>query len=121
MTTPIESLQPITAPFHYFASSSLYWVVADTQEVVLSKIAATVGASDIRKALPNGGYYVWTCRVHLPRDARYSIEWFRPSKLHDESRTPVEISNAKHWVLLTSKGVAVQLADDFQTCNAPNR
>lgn len=70
--------------FHYFASHALGWATAETKEDAIEKLWRQFTSGDIRKWLQNAhksgefGLHFWCCRVPLPADADYRIEYYAP-------------------------------------------
>ncbi len=73
----------MTAQHHYFASNALGWATAETQEEAIEKLWHA-RHTDVRKWLANAhkagdlGLVFFVCRVPLPADADYRIEWYAP-------------------------------------------
>lgn len=68
---------------HYFASCVFGWAVATTREEALEKCLNQF-RTDIKRIVLNRqkegspGFYMWSCKVPLPIEAHYSIDWFAP-------------------------------------------
>jgi hypothetical protein len=78
-----------TAPvqgFHYYASSIWGWVVADSREEVIKRLAVTMGSSLIKRAKAAGyaGPAFGVCRVELPQTAHYTISNYMPALITKE-------------------------------------
>lgn len=69
---------------HYFATWALGFVTADTEAEAIEKLCRH-WASDLKSTQLNInregelGVTIWTCRVPLPSDQNYKIEWFIPA------------------------------------------
>lgn len=101
--------------FHYFATCALAWATGSTPADAIKKLARSLDPAMIRRCLSDGGVYVWTCRVELPPNASYSINFYKPEKQDDG--TPVPLSDACDWALLTAKGTAVPTMRDASIVN----
>jgi hypothetical protein len=98
---------------HYYVTFALGWATAPTLEEAIKKLARGF-ERDIKPALKKlqkdnlPGLYLWSCRVHAPADARYSIEFYKP--------VDVEISERRHLCLvkLTKKQVLwAEMPEEF--------
>lgn len=72
-----------TKQHHFFASFGMGWKTADTREEAIKGLVE--GFRSEFKAMATAahkrgerGAYVWTCRVEVPSDVNYDIEWFAP-------------------------------------------
>ena len=69
--------------YHYYASHALGYAMAESREEAVEKLAKMSGMN-MKSWLLNShkegepGVYVWSCKVMLPIDAEYKIEWFQP-------------------------------------------
>ena len=74
----------MTQQHHYFASSALGWATGDTREEAVRKCIRHSGTSTVKKITAGlhkqgkEGFYVWSCRVDVPSDTNYRIEWYSP-------------------------------------------
>lgn len=90
---------------HYFASCFLGWATADTQNEAVEKLANAF-RSDIKKCVANShkngdlGFYIWSCRVLVPIDSHYRIEWFAPKDV------AMDRAHHHHVTYITTKTVA---------------
>lgn len=99
--------QQYTGPAHYFASCAFGWAAADTREAAIEKMIRGNGLTgDVKRITANmqkegqPGFYLWTCKVHGPYEAKYSIDWFMPKG--------IDISEARHHdvTYITGKALA---------------
>lgn len=82
---------------HFYGSTAFNWAVAQTREEVVKKLASATGADLIkRNVAANGGLYCWTCKVELPQEAHYDINFYKP--------VDVPISEAQEFNILNAKG-----------------
>ena len=70
--------------FHYYAANGLGWGTGPTLEDAIARMIQAVGVSESKKWIANShksgkpGVSFWSCRVPLPADADYRIDWFQP-------------------------------------------
>jgi hypothetical protein len=66
--------------YHYFANHALGWVTADSEEAAIKRLLLeNTDPAWVRNCLKAGEPLVlFVCRVPLPADAPYRIEWFAP-------------------------------------------
>lgn len=62
--------------FHFYATTAIGWAVADTRADAIAK--ALRQSKGMFKPDDNGGTYVWSARVELPKTASYAIENYMP-------------------------------------------
>lgn len=68
-----------TQDHHYFASNAMYWVRGNTQEEAHEKLIKQTDKKWIDNCLKSGEPLVFfSCRVPLPFDGKYAIEWYCP-------------------------------------------
>ncbi len=65
---------------HYFASHAIGWVTADTEaEAVEKLLLKNTDPGWCRNCLKDGTFIImFVCRVPLPADAPYKINWYQP-------------------------------------------
>lgn len=86
---------------HYFGSTAYNWATGATRNEVLAKLAKAAGAAAIRRNVEaNGGLYVWMCKVPLPIDAPYEIEFYAPKVEGLTEKQAYLIQNTKGFVTL---------------------
>jgi hypothetical protein len=83
---------------HYYAACAVAWCVAPTRDEAIKKLAHAdpmIKQGVARK----GSFYVWSCRVDVPIDTSYEIEWYKP--------VDVPLAEAEHGYLthITTKSV----------------
>lgn len=63
---------------HYFATTVFGWAVAETRKAAIEGVA-NEHKDYIKQVISScGSCYAWSCKVHLPIDAPYGIEYYRP-------------------------------------------
>lgn len=70
-------------PHHYFATCAFGWQVAETREEALSKLIKAFrhdASKVVKNSVSSGdmGFYVWSCRVDVPKSTKYHIEFYQP-------------------------------------------
>ena len=85
---PVDGRTGCTGPHcgvehHYFASFGMGWKTADTRSEAVKGLVAgfrpefkSMTAASHKKG--GRGAYIWSCRVEVPSDVNYDIEWFAP-------------------------------------------
>ena len=74
-------------PKHYFASCAFGWATAETRDAAIRKLVNAFH-EEYKRSVPNAhkegepGSYLWSCEVHGPSDAKYSIEFYAPKGIH---------------------------------------
>lgn len=75
----------MTDQFHWFGASAFEWVVADSKEAVIKKLARSHNADTIKMNVKShGGLFAQVCRVELPMAAHYTINQYLPAKITKE-------------------------------------
>lgn len=77
---------------HWYGSTRFDWVVADTKENVIKKLARISDAEEMK----HGGVEALVCKVNLPIAAPYSVNEYLPEGV---DRTP-----AKRVLILNRSG-----------------
>lgn len=99
---------------HYYAATGQAWGVGLTRQAAIAQAASLCDADTIKRLVKSeGGMYVWTCRVELPKSARYSIAWFKP-EIQKDNGEPVPLSRAREFLLVNSKGHVAVPPDEFE-------
>jgi hypothetical protein len=91
---------------HYFATCFGGWVVAATRPEAVKQLLRANDRTVRDSIKANGSFYVWTCRVHAPIDAKYQINFFKPEG--------VDIDEGKHHevIKMTVKDLRVLTSDE---------
>lgn len=74
---------------HWYATTRSDWVVADTKENVLKKLARVTDTEWFK----DGGVEALVCKVNLPITARYSMEEYLPVNVEREPAQRVRLLN----------------------------
>lgn len=103
--------------YHFFATTAFGWGIGDTRAEAIEKAARMTGQSIIKEQVKSqDGVYCWSCRVNLPRSARFTINEFKPDRLFNEDGQPgdikvpfdvpveAKIQNIKGHLVLFSRG-----------------
>lgn len=70
---------------HWYGTTAFDWVVADTKEKVIKKLARAAGSKTIKlNRERHGGLFAQVCRVELPQTAHYSINNYMPARITKE-------------------------------------
>lgn len=90
----------MTQQHHYFAATAVSWAAGLTRAEAVAGAARIAGDSIIKPNVKaNGGLYVWTCRVELPKDAPYDIRNFQPRDVPISQGDAFLIQNIKGHVV----------------------
>lgn len=85
---------------HFYGTTAFGWAVATTRQEVLRMLARDAGADTIKRQVKSqGGLYVWTALVDVPKDTHYQIDSYKPQG--------VPLSDVIEYCLQNAKGVAV--------------
>ena len=93
---------------HFYAACAYGWATAKTRELAIERVikAFRHGLSRLTKKNQQSGdapgAYIWTCEVHAPADAGYSINNFVPqgveiSGQREHYTTHVTQKNIAYW------------------------
>lgn len=99
---------------HYFASCAFAWATAETRKEAIEKMIAYAGRQDIKKMTNNlhkkgeQGAYFWTCRVMVPSDHNYQINFYSPQGVKKEAACH------HHVTYITAKAVAYTSSVDVE-------
>ena len=64
---------------HYFATNAMGWATAETREEAQTKLMQDTDPTWVRNCLKSGNLLtVFSCKVPLPADASYKIDWYVP-------------------------------------------
>lgn len=70
---------------HFFATTAFHFAIGDTRKEAIENVARRAGAAIIKEQVKGqGGLYVWSCKVALPRTAQYAINNYMPQVNPDE-------------------------------------
>lgn len=92
--------QPTEQTHHFYASSVVAWAVAETRAKAIRRVLDD--SSGMFKPNSDGGIYVYSVRVELPKTAHYEINSYVPQG--------VPVSDAKQGSFKLYKGTPVFLA-----------
>ena len=77
--------------YHYYATIAFGWAVAPTREEAIASVARQAGTDIIKRNVKaHGGLYCWSCRVELPQEAHYSINFYQPEFITRDGKTTEE-------------------------------
>lgn len=71
---------------HWYGATMTDWVVADTKEAVINKLART-------NTIPKGGMQALVCKVNVPIKTQYQIDEYLPIGVDREPAKRVKILN----------------------------
>lgn len=71
------------AGHHYYATCAFGWHVGETRQEAISKLLKSFrheASSVVKNSIKEGniGFYVWSCRVDVPKSTEYRIEFYQP-------------------------------------------
>ncbi len=64
---------------HYYATTVFGWATAPTMYEAIEKAVRLEAASLKHVITMHGSVYAWWCKVDLPQDAPYKIEFYKPT------------------------------------------
>jgi len=90
---------------HYFVSCGYGWALGETRDAAIVKLATHFRYSlkeniKLQHMAGEPGAYVWSCKVMVPIDSEYEIEWYRPSNV------PIENAQQHYITYLTKNALA---------------
>lgn len=88
------------APYHYYASTAAAWAVGETRAEAIKEVLDD--SAGLFKPNADGGVFVYSVRIELPKTATYEIESFVPKD--------VPLSDAKHGSFKMFKGAPILVA-----------
>ena len=93
--------------FHFYATNAFGWATSSESVYhAIAKLAKDTGKANIKKAAGGDrGCYFWTCRVHVPADADYRIEFYQPKG--------VATSHAQEWDVWHAEDGLLSISEVF--------
>ena len=96
---------------HFYASNSYGWATASTRKEAIEKSIEMAGRHNVKDVIKRAhkegrlGFYVWSCKVNLPKEAHYEIRNYKPHDVDYEA-------TKEHWVThCTMKDLAYSNSD----------
>lgn len=101
---------------HWYGSTAFDWVVGDSKEAIIKRLARAAGARTIKHNVEkNGGLFAQVCKVGLPQAAHYTISEYLPRKItkedgvHDKrAGEPVPLTEVENIRITTASGKYVK-------------